>query len=156
MVSDRLAEFVALVGGLGRVGPAPGTVASLAAIPIGVVLHVLGGAVAVVVAAACVAACGWWSAERYGRLSGRHDAPEVVVDEVAGMLVPLAAAGSDIVLVLVAFGLFRLLDIWKPFPISWLDARVPGGLGVMADDLAAGFLAMVGTVGLGALRDAWF
>lgn len=152
---DRIATSVALVGGLGRFGPAPGTLASLVTLPVGVALHGLGGAVAVVAALACVAAVGWWSAERYGRLTGRHDAPEVVVDEVAGMLVPLAAAGSDVVLVATAFGLFRLLDIAKPFPISWLDARIPGGLGVMADDLAAGAVALAGTLGVGALRDGW-
>lgn len=152
---DRIATSVALVGGLGRFGPAPGTLASLVTLPVGVALYGLGGAVAVVAALACVAAVGWWSAERYGRLTGRHDAPEVVVDEVAGMLVPLAAAGSDVVLVATAFGLFRLLDIAKPFPISWLDARIPGGLGVMADDLAAGAVALAGTLGVGALRDGW-
>ena len=153
--SDHLAATVALVGGLGRLGPAPGTLASLVTVPVGVALHALGGAAAVVAALVCVVAIGWWSAERYGRMTGRRDAPEVVVDEVAGMLLPLAVAGSDIVLVVAAFGLFRLLDIAKPFPISWLDARLPGGLGVMADDLAAGVVALIGTLGVGALRDGW-
>ena len=152
---DRLATSVAVVGGLGRIGPAPGTLASLVTVPVGVALHALGGAVAVVAALACVVVVGWWSAERYGRMTGRHDAPEVVVDEVAGMLLPLAVAGGDVVLVVTAFGLFRLLDIAKPFPISWLDARIPGGLGVMADDLAAGAVALAGTLGVGALRDGW-
>lgn len=152
---DRMAAAVAMVGGLGRVGPAPGTLASLVTVPVGVALHALGGAVAVVAALVCVVAVGWWSADRYGRMTGRHDAPEVVVDEVAGMLIPLAVAGGDVVLVVTAFGLFRLLDIAKPFPISWLDARLPGGLGVMADDLAAGVVALVGTLGVGAWRDGW-
>ena len=152
---DRAAAAVATLGGLGRLGPAPGTLASLATVPAGVALHALGGAAAVVAAAACVAAAGWWAADRYGRLTGRRDAPEVVVDEAAGMLIPLAAAGGDVVLVAAAFGLFRLFDIAKPFPISWLDARVPGGLGVMADDLAAGVAALVGTLGVGAVRDGW-
>lgn len=152
---DRLAATVAVVGGLGRIGPAPGTLASLVTVPVGVALHALGGAVAVVAALACVVVVGWWAADRYGRTTGRHDAPEVVVDEVAGMLVPLAVAGSDVVLVVTAFGLFRLLDIAKPFPISWLDARIPGGLGVMADDLVAGVLALAGTLGVGALRVGW-
>ena len=152
---DRLATSVAVVGGLGRIGPAPGTLASLVTVPVGMALHALGGAAAVVTALACVVVVGWWSAERYGRMTGRHDAPEVVVDEVAGMLLPLAVAGGDVVLVVTAFGLFRLLDIAKPFPISWLDARIPGGLGVMADDLAAGAVALAGTLGVGALRDGW-
>ncbi len=152
---DRVAEAAALAGGLGRIGPAPGTLASAAALPVGAGLHLLGGAAAVLAAAACVAGIGWWAAGRYGRVTGRRDPPEVVVDEVAGMLIPLAAAGGDAVLIGTAFGLFRVLDIVKPFPISWLDARVSGGLGVMLDDLAAGGLALGGTWGAGMLRDAW-
>ncbi len=154
--ADDLAEWLAVVGGVGRIGPAPGTLASVATVPVGVLLYVVGGAPLVVAAAACVAVGGWWSADRYSRVSGRSDPPEVVVDEVAGMLLPLAAAGTDVLLVLAAFVLFRILDITKPFPISWLDARIKGGLGVMVDDLAAGGLALVGTVLLKLVRDGSF
>ncbi len=155
-LTDRAAEAVALVGGLGRIGPAPGTLASAAALPIGVGLHGLGGAPAVIATAVCVSGIGWWAAGRYARVSGRRDPSEVVVDEVAGMLIPLAAAGTDPVLIGIAFCLFRVFDIVKPFPVSWLDAKVSGGLGVMLDDLAAGVLALGGTIGVGVLRDAWF
>ncbi len=152
---DRLAEAVAVCGGVGRIGPAPGTLAALITVPVGLILHAAGGATAVVAAVTVVTACGWWAADRYERVTGGHDAPEVVVDEVAGMLLALAGAGGDVILVITAFILFRILDIGKPFPISWLDAKVPGGFGVMVDDLAAGGLALCGTVGVGVLLDAW-
>jgi phosphatidylglycerophosphatase A len=88
-----------------------------------------------------VAVVGSWSgtvAEQYFK---RRDPGEVVVDEVAGMMVTLAlnpVAGP--LWMLVAFVLFRAADIVKPFPVNRLE-RLPGGIGIMADDLAAGIYA---------------
>ena len=72
-----------------------------------------------------------------------HDHPGIVWDEFAGYLVTMIAAPSGWLWVLAGFLSFRLFDIWKPWPINWLDRRVSGGLGIMLDDLAAGLMALV-------------
>jgi phosphatidylglycerophosphatase A len=83
---------------------------------------------------------GVWACDRTARDLQTDDPGAIVWDEVAGYLVTMTAAPSGWVWVLAGFALFRLFDIWKPFPIAWLDARVPGGFGVMLDDvLAAGY-----------------
>lgn len=74
------------------------------------------------------------------RASGLQDPAWVVIDEVAGMLCALSMAVPDFMRILLAFLLFRLLDIFKPWPINRLE-RLPGAWGVMADDLFAGLLA---------------
>ncbi len=79
----------------------------------------------------------------YERFYQRHDPKEVVVDEVVGMWIALTVIdGPTIVGSFMAFLLFRLFDIWKPFPIGWMDRQVPGAFGTMVDDVAAGFMAM--------------
>ena len=73
--------------------------------------------------------------------SGVKDPGEVVIDEVAGMWIALLPAGLIWWQILLAAMLFRLFDILKPGPVGWADKRLPGGLGIMADDLIAGALA---------------
>ena len=86
---------------------------------------------------------GWWVSERICQRFGVKDASEIVADEVAGMWLALMCLPAIWWLALLGFVLFRLLDIAKPGPIGWLDQRVDGGLGVMADDLLAGVVTGV-------------
>jgi phosphatidylglycerophosphatase A len=79
----------------------------------------------------------------YGRRQAVEDPQEVVIDEVAGQLLALSLAPPHWGWYLAGFALFRLFDITKPFPASWCDRNVKGGLGVMADDLVAGLYAMI-------------
>lgn len=128
--------------GAGYLPLAPGTWGSLAALPFALLLHWIGGGLLLAIAAVVVAAFGFWTIHRY--LAGRasHDPQEVVIDEVAGQwltLIPLALTPLS---VLVGFLVFRLLDTTKPWPIRRLE-RLPGSLGVMADDLAAGVAGAV-------------
>jgi phosphatidylglycerophosphatase A len=67
----------------------------------------------------------------------------IVIDEIAGMLVALISAPHHPLGWLLAFVLFRLFDIWKPFPIRWIDRRVQGGLGIVLDDLLAGLFVLI-------------
>jgi len=92
-----------------------------------------------------ISVVGTWAATRVEKLSGRKDPGIVVIDEVAGQLValfllPFYRAGLPVVIA--GFILFRLFDIWKPYPIRKLES-LGGGLGIMADDLLAGFYAMI-------------
>jgi len=75
------------------------------------------------------------------RRLGQHDHGAIVWDEIAGLLVTMLGAPPHLLWGLAGFGLFRLLDIAKPWPISWLDRNLAGGLGIMADDVLAGAAA---------------
>jgi len=72
---------------------------------------------------------------------GTHDAQHIVVDEAAGTLLTLALVPRTAANLLLGFLLFRLFDIWKPWPVRWADRHVGGGFGSMLDDLLAGCYA---------------
>lgn len=153
--SDRLVLFGATAGFLGRIPYAPGTWGSLPAIPLAHAAHALppaGEASAIVLL--CLGAV--YLAGRAGRLLGREDASPIVVDEVAGMAVALAFTDTSLFVVLRAFVLFRLLDITKPFGIGWVEKRVSGGIGVVADDILAGISAnLLGRIWDMVTQNAW-
>lgn len=139
----RIALGIATVGGIGYAPGAPGTWASLAALPLVPLLAGLPGrwlaGHALVVAVVVVA--GIWAAGRADAWLEVHDDGCIVVDELGGMLVgSLFVPGTWTAAVLV-FVLFRVFDIWKPFPIDRIDQRWPGGLGVVCDDVVAGAYA---------------
>ena len=101
---------------------------------------------------------GVWACNVAGRALGVDDHRSLVWDEFIGQLIALIpllipgllpAGGFAWWMLLAGFGLFRLFDVWKPWPISWLDRRVKGGMGVMVDDVVAGvFAAIVLALGL--------
>lgn len=117
---------------------APGTVASLPAALL--VWALRPGDVALVVLALGVALVGIWAAGREERRAGAVDPPSVVIDEVAGMLVALVGQPRTLAWIAVLFLLFRVMDVWKPVPVRQLQA-LPGGVGVVGDDLLAGVYA---------------
>jgi len=119
---------------------APGTCGSLAALPFIYVLAWRYGVWGVAAFAAAVAVIGVYAADVYAKKLGKSDPGQIVVDEVAGQAITLLAAGTDIGLFVLGFGLFRLFDIVKPWPVSWADNEVRGGLGIMLDDILAGII----------------
>ena len=142
---DRLAALLATVFGVGRSPVMPGTMGTLAAVPLA--YAVMGqGAPALWLTTAAVTAAGTWAAGRYCELTGQHDNQSIVIDEVAGYLLTLSLVPRTAANLAAGFLLFRLLDIAKPWPIRVVDRRVHGGFGVMADDLLAGL------IGAGLLR----
>jgi phosphatidylglycerophosphatase A len=94
-------------------------------------------------AALLVFAIGTWLTDRVGRRHGIADDPRIVIDEVVGLWLTLLAAPATLPAALLGFALFRAFDIFKPWPIRWLERRVPGALGVMLDDVLAGVLAWI-------------
>lgn len=84
---------------------------------------------------------GIWLCGASARRMGVHDHPGIVWDEIAAMYLVLLTVPPGIALWALAFGLFRLFDVWKPWPIRDLDHRLSGGVGIMLDDLAAAFYA---------------
>jgi phosphatidylglycerophosphatase A len=127
--------------GSGLLPKAPGTWGSLAALPFAFAIHTLAGQFALLLASIVVFAIGCWAAQAYTTETGTKDPGEVVIDEVAGQWLTLAFVPVSAWAYVAGFVLFRLADILKPWPVSWLDRKVAGGLGVMADDMAAGLYA---------------
>jgi phosphatidylglycerophosphatase A len=129
--------FLAFGFGSGLSPIAPGTCATLATIPLYLLLsHYTHWSVYLAITA-FVFFFGIWLSERVCNELGVHDYPGVVWDEVAGYLLTMFLAPEGIFWVVLGFGLFRLFDIWKPQPIRWVDENMTGGLGVMLDDLLA-------------------
>ena len=125
---------------MGYLKPAPGSWGSLAAVLFWWFLAPvqLAPQLGLIVIATAV---GIWAAGRMEQLSGGRDPSIVVIDEVVGMWCALLAAQQVVWHYLIAFTLFRVLDIVKPGPIRRLEA-LPGGWGVMLDDLAAGIVTL--------------
>jgi len=84
-----------------------------------------------------------WIAHAAEKIDAQKDPKQVVVDEICGMAIALFALPFTPVFIIGAFALFRLFDILKPFPIRWVDKKVPGGWGIILDDLIAGLFANV-------------
>ncbi len=126
--------------GLGLAPKAPGTFGTLLGIPL--VLLLAGRPWPVYLAVTLgLLLLGWWAAARAERDLGRHDAPEVVIDEVVGYLVTLFLFPAQPLHLLLGFVFFRFFDIVKPWPVRWADRKVGGAWGVMLDDLLAGVYA---------------
>ncbi len=144
-LSDRLAMEVATLLGAGRLPKAPGTWGTLATMPLCWWLQQR-DMMAHVIVFTFVLVIGTWAAGVACRIYARQDPPQVVVDEAAGYLLTMWAAPVGWPWLVVGFGLFRLFDIWKPWPVHWLDQALPSPWGVMADDLAAGLYAGLGVM----------
>jgi phosphatidylglycerophosphatase A len=138
--------------GIGLMRPSPGTWGSLAAIPFGVVLFLLGGPALLVAAIATMTLIGIRAASIFERESSTQDNSLIVIDEVVGqwiaLLPVLIVSGASFFPIALSFILFRTLDILKPWPISWLDKNISGGLGVMLDDIVAGIFAAIILTGI--------
>jgi len=132
----KLPLLVSTMGGVGRLKPAPGTWGSLVVLPLALL-----GPVPALLLALLVTIVGFYAVREVLRDAPEQDPGWIVVDEAAGMLLALAglSAAAGIWGVLIAFGLFRVFDIFKPWPISWADQQ-KGAFGVMLDDIVAGAL----------------
>ena len=137
--ADILLCNFATLGTIGHLRPAPGTIGSLFALGTGYLIasFSLGALVAAILA---ISILGVFAAERYGQRTGKKDASEVIIDEVAGQWIPLVIIPLDVTWYIAAFLLFRFFDISKIGPVGHAE-KFTGGIGVMADDLVAGILA---------------
>lgn len=130
-------HLIACGFGSGLAPRAPGTFGTLAALPLWYGLQLLSAPWYWLVLALAFA-LGVYVCGRTARDLGVPDHGALVWDEFVGLWIALALAPPHWLWVAAGFALFRLFDIWKPWPIRWFDRRVPGGLGVMLDDAVAG------------------
>jgi phosphatidylglycerophosphatase A len=139
-LTKRAAFFISTAAGVGHSPWAPGTFGSLLA---AVLFFRLGTSPlwAQMLLIAGTTAVGWWGTEVMERHTGRHDDQRIVIDEVLGMWITLFAVSPGWFPVLLGFGLFRAMDILKPFPANWIDRNWPGARGVLFDDIVAGIYA---------------
>ena len=139
---DRLVVFLASGAYVGYVPVASGTFGSLLALPLLVALDRSGWSTAVVVLVLAIAsALAMVIAGRASRIYGVHDSSRIVLDEVCGMLLAGALMPLTVWNLTLAFLVFRVFDIVKPFPAGYFDRDVKNGVGVVADDLFAGVYA---------------
>lgn len=136
-------HFIAFGFGSGLLPKTPGTWGTIAAIPIYLLiahyplwLYALCTLLLIVFA---IYAC-----DITARDMGVHDHPGIVVDEIVGFLLTMIAMPVHWFWIIIGFILFRIFDIWKPWPIRWLDQHIKGGLGIVVDDLLAAVYAWLG------------
>jgi phosphatidylglycerophosphatase A len=135
-------HWPALGFGLGAAPFAPGTFGTLLGIPVYLLLAAW-PLIGYLLAVAVLCLIGVVLCHITARALGVHDHPAIVFDEVVGFLVTMTLAPAGGWWLAAGFVLFRLFDIWKPWPIRWIDRRVHGGVGIMLDDVLAGVCALL-------------
>jgi phosphatidylglycerophosphatase A len=138
----EVVQILATWFGCGKAPKAPGTFGTLGAIPLAFALSFV-GPLPYMLVTLIFSVGAIFVAQLYEGISGRHDDKEVVIDEVAGFLVTMAWVPFTWKYAVAGFLLFRLFDVWKPFPISYVDQKVKGGVGCVGDDLIAGILSNI-------------
>jgi phosphatidylglycerophosphatase A len=151
---EHLSLFVASFGYVGFFPIAPGTAGSLAALPLFAFLRWIGVPAVELAAIPIVFVAGVSAANGAEAALGRKDPGPVVIDEVLGMLITYALLPVSLYGVAAGFLLFRFYDVVKPYPAGRLE-KLPGGLGIMADDAMAGVYAYITLRGLMWLAPAW-
>lgn len=142
--------------GAGLLPKAPGTWGSLLAVALAWLINGAAGRAGLAVAAVAAFAVGVWAAGVCAEKYGGEDPGQIVIDEIAGQWLVLLVVTPGWIGYGLGFALFRAFDILKPWPVSWADRTIKGGLGIMIDDvLAAGYAAAVLyaiTLGLGGME----
>lgn len=139
MTNEKVYKFIATLGPVGYFPVAPGTAGTAVALLFYILMKP--GTSMLLVLFPLLFWAGIIASTAAEKSLGKKDASCIVIDEFAGYLVSVLLLPYSIVNALIAFLLFRVFDIFKPFPIRSLDQKIPGGLGVMADDVLAGLYA---------------
>ena len=136
------AHLIAFGFGTGLMPKAPGTWGTLLGAPIYLISDHFGGLPAALAASLALFIIGIWASSVAGKSLGVADHGGIVIDEIAAFVLVLAFTPHGLPWLVTAFVLFRLFDIFKPWPISYFDRTLKGGFGVMFDD----FLAAIGAI----------
>lgn len=120
---------------------APGTLGTLVGIPIYLTLY-FQGTKTYIIFATLFFTIGIGISSLAETILNEHDSPKIIIDEVAGFLITMLFIPPGVKFIVLGFILFRIMDIWKPAPISCLQ-KLPRGLGIMADDIMAGIYSNI-------------
>ena len=135
---------LATVGPIGKIPKAPGTWGSIPGLFLGAWLYLgtNGDPYTISLWLVLFTLASWWTIELVERAFRIHDDQRIVLDEVCGQAIVCAFFEPNLVTYLIAFGLFRLFDITKPGIIGYIDEKLPGGMGTLFDDVAAGLISL--------------
>ena len=125
---------------IGNISFAPGTFGSILGLPLCFLLCKIDLSVAVLLTVIFVF-FAIWIAQKAEKILNTEDPGCIVIDEIAGILVTFTGLPFNIISVVFGFLIFRALDIWKPYPISWMERHLSGGAGMVMDDVAAGIFS---------------
>lgn len=139
---QKPSHFIAFGFGSGALPFAPGTFGTLVAIPFYLILSRFNLTI-YFIALAIITFLSIQLCERVSKDIQVNDHQGMCLDEIVGFLFAMIAVPSHFLLILTGFLLFRLFDIWKPWPIRWVDQHIHGGLGMILDDVLAGILSCV-------------
>ena len=142
-------DLLVTFGGVGYLRPAPGTWGSAAALPFGMLIQWNFGSGVLLAAALLLYATGVLLGGIFLATSEHPDPGNFVLDEVAGQWLTMVAAPASLLGALMAFLAFRFFDVLKPWPVSLIDRKVKGALGVMTDDMMAGLYGLLFLLALG-------
>lgn len=144
--TDKQILFIAKGCNVGNVPVMPGTFGTLVGIPICFLLSFLNtpsGVPFFALFAIALTLFAVWIAEEAVNILKVKDPGCIVIDEIAGFTVTMIGVGFSLTSVVLAFLIFRFFDILKPFPVKFLEEKIPGGAGVVLDDIAAGIMANI-------------
>ena len=125
---------------VGNLPIAPGTFGSVLGLFLCYFLSKIGLLLALFLTIAFIL-CAMWIAHEAEKVLQAKDPGCIVIDEIAGMILTLIGLPFNMMTIILGFAMFRGLDIWKPYPIRFLEKKLPGGVGVVMDDVAAGILS---------------
>ncbi len=145
------AHFLSFGFGSGLSPFAPGTMGTLVTFPLYFLMAHLVSHQALIIITVLAFVAGVWFCDKTGKALGVSDHGGIVWDEIVAFMLVLMFIPQTLWWFGIAFGLFRLFDIWKPFPIRYFDHRIKNGFGVMFDDLLAAIYALVVIQGLQAV-----
>ncbi len=158
MQRHRVSWIIATWFGSGLLPIAPGTWGSLAAVPFAYIISIYTCPYALIGGTVTLFFIGIWAADKVEKHSQKKDPGLIVVDEVVGQwiaLLPLPFLHTFLdtnsfyifstPIAVVAFLAFRIFDVWKPWPVNYADKHIPGGYGIMLDDVIAGMYALIVT-----------
>ena len=135
-------HFLSFGLGSGLAPIAPGTVGTVAAIPLYCLINNFPVWIYAIILAVMIGV-GIWLCDVTEKALGVHDYPGIVWDEIVGYLLTMLAVPTGWLWIIFGFILFRVFDIWKPWPISWANREINGGLGVVVDDCMAAVPAWI-------------
>ncbi len=141
-IKKKAVLFLATGCSVGKIPTAPGTFGTLAGLPLCLFLSKLELGAAAVITLLFILFSAVVARQAESMLK-KKDPGCIVIDEIAGIMVALFGLPFDVFTVASGFVLFRILDIFKPFPVGYVDRSISGGAGVVMDDVAAGIMANV-------------